>query len=101
MPLEIDPEVLAEVRRVYSTDLGLPEEWTEAQREAFCQAEADKITWMIRSETSVLGDNRVEQWIRAEGSSPSQSVYDAIWNAARAEASRAVLSSELYEYIED
>jgi hypothetical protein len=39
----IDPELLTAVQTVYSTDLGLPEEWTEPHRTEFITAEAAKI----------------------------------------------------------
>ena len=50
MPPPVDPAVHRAVQTVYTTDLGLPEEWTEAQRADFIDAEVDKITWMARAD---------------------------------------------------
>ncbi|RAV10022.1 hypothetical protein DQP55_16135 [Mycolicibacterium sp. GF69] len=100
MPLETDPSILHAVQTVYTTDLGLPEEWTDAQRTEFIADEADKITWMGRAQASTLGDQSVEQWTRRhDGRAPDPGVLSALRIAARARALHVVLSTELYELI--
>ena len=47
MPPPVDPAIHRAVQTVYTTNLGLPEEWTQAHRADFIDAEVDKITWMV------------------------------------------------------
>lgn len=100
MPLEIDPSILHAVKTVYTTDLGLPHDWTNAQRAIFIIAEADKITWMVRAQASTLGDQSIEKWTRRhDGRAPDPRVRSALRIAARAQALHIVLNTELYELI--
>lgn len=100
MPLETDPSILHAVKTVYTTDLGLPDDWTDAQRADFILAEAEKITWMVRAEASTLGDQSIEQWTRRhDGRAPDPRVRTALRIAARAQALHIVLNTELYELI--
>jgi hypothetical protein len=99
MPLDIDPNILSAVQSVYTTDLGLPEDWTAARCSEFIEAEAGKITWMVRAQASTLGDQRVEQWARRHGLRPKSIVENALRIAARTEALHIVLDTELYELI--
>lgn len=99
MPLDIDPNILSAVQSVYTTDLGLPDDWTDALRAEFIEAEAGKITWMVRVQARTLGDQSVEQWTRRHGGHPNSSVQNALRIAARTEALQIVLDTELYELI--
>jgi hypothetical protein len=99
MPLDIDPNILSAVQSVYTTDLGLPEDWTDAQRAEFIEAEASKITWMVRAQASTLGEQSVEQWARRHGVRPNSNMQNGLKIAARAEALHLVLNTELYELI--
>ncbi|WP_133056228.1 hypothetical protein [Mycolicibacterium tusciae] len=100
MPLETDPSILHAVKTVYTTDLGLPHDWTDAQRAELIEYEADKITWMVRSQASTLGDQSIEQWTRRnDGRAPDRMVRSALRTAARAQALHIVLNTELYELI--
>ena len=99
MPLETDPNILHAVQTVYTTDLGLPEEWTDAQRAEFIAAEADKITWMVRAEAGTLIDRWVEQWTRRHSVAPSPSIRNALSVEARRDAFQSILYAELYEMI--
>lgn len=100
MPLETDPSILHAVKTVYTTDLGLPHDWTDAQRAEFIEYEADKITWMVRAQASTLGDQSIEQWTRRhDGRAPDRMVRSALRTAARAQALHIVLNTELYELI--
>lgn len=102
MPPGIDPGILHAVHTVYSTDLGLPEDWTDAQRTAFLEREADDITWMARAHAATLGDLRIQQWSRGHGGhDPNPSTRAVLRAQARAEALRQVLNTELYELIAD
>ncbi len=101
MPPPVDPAVHRAVQTVYTTDLGLPEEWTEAQRADFIDAEVDKITWMARADAGTLGERSIHDWTRRHGSQlPNLSTQTALRAQARAQAVRQVLSTELYELIE-
>ena len=60
----IDPEILKAVQTVYSTDLGLPEEWTDPQRTEFITAEADKISSMAASMAETLWEQAITAWSR-------------------------------------
>jgi hypothetical protein len=99
MPLDIDPNILSAVRSVYTTDLGLPDDWTGARRADFIDAEVGKITWMVRAQASTLGDQSAEQWARRHGVRPKSIVESALRIAARTEALHIVLNTELYELI--
>ena len=101
MPPPVDPAIHRAVQTVYTTDLGLPEEWTEAQRAVFIEAEVDKITWMARADAATLGDRSIQDWARRHvGQLPNLSTQTALRTQARAEAVCQVLSAELYELIE-
>lgn len=98
----VDPGILHAVQTVYTTDLGLPEEWTDDQRTEFIAAEADKITWMARAQAATLGDRSIHDWTRRHGGQlPNRSTQTALRTQARAHAVRQVLSTELYELIID
>lgn len=100
MPLALDPEVLSTVRAVYSSELGLPDDWTDSRRTAFLNAEAEKITWMVRAQAGAIGDERIYQWTRQHGMPPDLEIQRDLFSSARTEALRAVLRSELYELID-
>ncbi|BBZ04199.1 hypothetical protein MCHIJ_36360 [Mycolicibacterium chitae] len=100
MPLALDPEVLSTVQAVYSSELGLPDDWTQSRRTAFLNAEAEKITWMVRARAGTIGDERVYQWTRQHGMPPDLETQRQLFSSARTEALRAVLRSELYELID-
>ncbi len=102
MPPPADPVVHRAVQTVYTTDLGLPEEWTDTQRAVFIEAEVDKITWMARADAATLGDRSIHDWARRHGGQlPNLSTQTALRTQARAQAVRQVLSTELYELIID
>ncbi|WP_349319081.1 hypothetical protein [Mycolicibacterium canariasense] len=96
----VDPGILHAVQRVYTTDLGLPEEWTDSQRAVFMDAEVDKITWMARAQAATLGERSIHDWTRRHGGQlPNLSTQTALRAQARAQAVRQVLSTELFELI--
>ena len=100
MPLKTDPEILSDVERVYTTDLGLPDDWTDAQRAKFVADEAEKITWMVWAEAGTLGDRSIEDWSRRSGGrAPDAGERDTLMAEARIQALTSVLNTELYELI--
>ncbi|CAN5585361.1 hypothetical protein BH11ACT6_BH11ACT6_12930 [soil metagenome] len=100
MPLATDPSILSAVEKVYTTDLGLPDEWTDAQRAAFINDEAETITWMVWAQAGTLGDRSVEDWTRRSGGhAPARAVRDTLMAWARVEALTSVLNTELYELV--
>lgn len=100
MPLNADPAILHAVLTVYTTDLSLPEEWTDTQRAEFITAEAEKITWMVRAEAGTIGDRRIEDWSRRTGGEiPDDELRAAMMTLARDQALAQVMSTELYELI--
>jgi hypothetical protein len=102
MPPPVDPAIHRAVQTVYTTDLGLPEEWTATQRAVFIDAEVDKITWMARADAATLGERSIHDWARHHGGQlPDLSTQTALRTQARAQAVRQVLSAELYELIAD
>ena len=97
----IDPEILKAVQTVYSTDLGLPEEWTPEQRTQFLTAEADKISSMAASMAEELWEKAIAVWSRnRNGKTPNHATKVALLEAARAQAAQTVLNNELYDLIE-
>jgi hypothetical protein len=102
MPPPVDPAIHRAVQTVYTTNLGLPEEWTQAHRADFIDAEVDKITWMARATAATLGERSIQDWTRRHGGHlPNLSTQGALRAQARAQAVRQVLSTELYELIID
>ena len=96
----IDPEILTAVQTVYSTDLGLPEEWTDPQRTEFITAEAAKISSMAASMAETLWEQAITAWSRhRNGQTPSHATKVALLEAARKQAAQTVLNNELYELI--
>lgn len=101
MPPPVDPAIHRAVQTVYTTDLRLPEEWTDAQRTEFLDEEVDIITWKARAHAATLGDRSIQAWARRHGGQPPDlSTQTELRAQARAEAVRQVLSTELYELIE-
>lgn len=99
MPPPVDPAIHRAVQTVYTTDLGLPEEWTDTQRADFIDAEVDKITWMARADAETLGERSIHDSTRRHGGQlPNLSTQTALRAQARTQAVRQVLS-ELYELI--
>lgn len=100
MPLATDSSILRAVEKVYTTDLRLPDEWTDAQRAAFLNDEAETITWMVWAQAGTLGDRSVEDWTRRSGGhAPDRALRDKLMARARVEALTSVLSTELYELV--
>ncbi|MFC7677294.1 hypothetical protein ACFQWH_29710, partial [Mycolicibacterium sp. GCM10028919] len=64
MPPPVDPAIHRAVQTIYTTDLGLPEEWTDAQRAEFIDEEVDIITWKARAHAATLGDRSIRDWTR-------------------------------------
>lgn len=96
-----DPEILKAVQTVYSTDLGLPEEWTPERRNQFLMAEADKISAMAASMAEELWEKAIAVWSRnRNGKTPNHATTVALLEAARAQAAQTVLNNELYDLIE-
>jgi hypothetical protein len=96
----IDPEILQAVQTVYSTDLGLPEEWTESQRTEFITAEASKISSMAASMAETLWEQAITAWShQRNGQTPNHATKVALLEAARTQAAQTVLNNELYELI--
>lgn len=100
MPLAIDPEVLSTVQAVYNSELGLPEDWTDRRRTAFLNAEAEKISWMVRAQAGTIGDERIREWARQHDMPPDSETQCQLFSSAREQALRAILRSELYELID-
>ncbi|QFS94757.1 hypothetical protein FIV07_28680 (plasmid) [Mycobacterium sp. THAF192] len=97
----IDPEILKAVQTVYSTDLSLPEEWTQERRNQFLTAEADKISSMAASMAEELWEKALAAWSRQRhGQTPNHATKVALLQAARAQAAQTVLNNELYDLIE-
>ena len=100
MPPPVDAAIQRTVQAVYTTDLGLPEDWTTDQRTEFIRDEADRITWMARAHAATLADLSIRDWTRRDhGQIPDPLTQSALRTDARAQAVRHVLSTELYELI--
>lgn len=100
MPLATDPQILEAVERVYSTDLGLPDDWDDVRRTAFTTHDAEVITWMVWAEAGTIGDRSIADWTRRSGGkTPDQATRAALMAEARRLASIRVLDTQLYEQI--
>jgi hypothetical protein len=95
----IDPAILTAVQTVYSSDLGLPPDWTPQQRTAFLSAEAEKISAMAASMAEELWEQAIAVWTHTRGRTPDHATKVALLESARAQAARTVLHRELYELI--
>ncbi|MGF2952120.1 hypothetical protein ACOJVP_07205 [Mycobacterium sp. THU-M116] len=99
MPIPTNPDILRAVHTAYTTDLGLPEEWTDDQREEFIRTEAGKITWMARARAETLAEAGIRHWAQRNRQMPDPLTQSALRIASRAQAVHQVLSGELYELI--
>lgn len=101
MPLETDPTILSAVDTVYSTELGLPEDWNDAQRSSFIAHEAEVITWMVCAEAGTIGDRSVQEWTRRSGGRvPDHAERIVLIAEARRQALERVLRTQLYEQVD-
>ena len=93
------PEILQIVTQAYQQQLGLPTEWSPAQRQAFIQAEADKISYRVAELAAELEAQAVGEWTRSHGQHPDYLTKVGLVNTARNQAMEIVLSEDLYEQI--
>lgn len=91
------PEILHIVTQAYQQQLSLPSGWSPAQREAFIQAEADKISYRVAELAAELEAQAVGEWTRDHGQPPDYLTKVGLVNTARSQAMEVVLSEDLYE----
>jgi hypothetical protein len=95
------PEILQIVTQAYEQELALPSQWSPAQRHAFIQAEADKISYRVAELAAELEAQAVGEWTRSHGQHPDYLTKVGLVNTARSQAMEIVLSEDLYEQIPD
>ena len=93
------PEIVQIVTQAYQQHLALPSEWSPAQRQAFIQAEADKISYRVAELAAELEAQAVGEWTRSRGQPPDYLTKVGLVNTARSQAMEIVLSEDLYEQI--
>ncbi|WP_244193491.1 hypothetical protein [Mycobacterium nebraskense] len=93
------PEILQIVTQVYEQRLGLPSEWSPAQRHAFIAAEADKISYRVAELAAELEAQAVGEWTASRGQHPDYLTKVGLVNTARSQAMEIVLNEDLYEQL--
>lgn len=98
--MQVIPQIRQAVHRVYATDLSLPPEWAEQQRQQYLDEEADKISEMVLSTAATMSQQAITLWHRTHPDQKLDSVTtEALSREAYLAAMRQVLSTELYELI--
>ena len=64
------PEIRQIVAEAYARSLHLPQQWSPAQREAFLEAEAAKISYQVAELAAEMGAQAVGEWTRNRGQHP-------------------------------
>jgi hypothetical protein len=93
------PEIRQIVAKVYAGALKLPQEWSRAQREAFLEGEAARISYQVAELAAEMGAQAVGEWTRTRGQHPDYLTKVGLLNTARNQAMEIVLNNELYEQI--
>ena len=83
------PEILQIVTQAYQQQLGLPTEWTPAQRQAFIEAEADKISYRVAELAAELEAQAVGEWTRRHGQHPDYLTKVGLVNTRPPQARRS------------
>ncbi|MCA2304871.1 hypothetical protein JF770_14990 [Mycobacterium intracellulare] len=92
------PEIRQIVANAY-TQTQLPQEWSTAQREAFLDEEATRISYQVAELAAQMGAQAVGEWTQARGQHPDYQTKVGLLNTARSQAMEIVLANELYEQI--
>ena len=93
------PEIRQIVAEAYARSLHLPQQWSPAQREAFLEAEAAKLSYQVAELAAEMGAQAVGEWTRNRGQHPDYLTSVGLLNTARSQAMEIVLRNELYEQI--
>ncbi|CQD24544.1 hypothetical protein BN1232_06253 [Mycobacterium lentiflavum] len=93
------PEIRQIVAQAYAQTLQMPQEWSPAQRDAFLDDEASRISYQVAELAAQLGAQAVGEWTQARGQHPDYQTKVGLLNTARSQAMEIVLSNELYEQI--
>lgn len=91
------PEIRQIVAQAYAQSLQLPEEWSPAQREAFLDEEASRISYQVAELAAELSAQAVGEWTTTHGQHPDYQTKVGLLNTARSQAMEIVLANELYE----
>lgn len=90
--------IAAVVERVWTTDIGMPENWTPEQRQAYLAEQTARIETLI--DEAVPGQGPlVEQYRKTHGTAPDYLTKVTLINQARAQAREVILDQELYSLI--
>ncbi|WP_244604171.1 hypothetical protein [Mycobacterium attenuatum] len=93
------PEIRQIVAQAYAGPLQLPPQWTPAQREAFVDHEAARISYRVAELAAEMGAQAVGEWTQTRGQHPDYLTKAGLLNTARSQAMEIVLGNELYEQI--
>ncbi|KEP41880.1 hypothetical protein [Mycobacterium kansasii] len=93
------PEIRQILAQAYTQALQLPQEWSPAQREAFLDDEASRISHEVAELSAEMGAQAVGEWTKAHGQDPDYLTNVGLLNTARTQAMEIVLHNEIYEQI--
>lgn len=102
-PMPPTPEPIPEaIRQIVATTwrqtIGLPQEWTEPEKQAFLEQEADRIATLIENQMDGQGP-LVRQWWTEHGQAPDYPTTVALIEQARRTITETVLQNELFDQI--
>lgn len=93
------PEIRAEVDKVYSQYLQLPQDWTLSRRIEFLDQEAERLSRLVAETAAQMGQQAIELWARRHGMQPDYLTHVGLLNSSTSSAKELVLQQELYSQI--
>lgn len=93
------PEIRAEVDKVYSQYLQLPQDWTLSRRIEFLDQEAERLSRLVAETAAQMGQQAIELWARRHGMQPDYMTHVGLLNSSTSSAKELVLQQELYSQI--
>ncbi len=93
------PEIRAEVDKVYSQYLQLPQDWTLSRRIEFLDQEAERLSRLVAETAAQMGQQAIELWARRHGMQPDYMTHVGLLNSSTGSAKELVLQQELYSQI--
>lgn len=92
-------QILAEVSRVWTEEIGLPESMTESEKQTFLQERTEEISAQIESSMGTAQGPLVARFKSEYGREPDFPTKLALIETARAQITAQVLQEMLYEQI--
>src|SRR4051794_34265703 len=93
-------EIAQIVERTYREHIGLPQEWSSTEEQAFLDRETTRLSMLVAAQAGALGDAAIATWTQEKGLAPDYLTTVRLLNTARAQAQEMVLEQELYSQVQ-